>query len=136
MDPDTEIRFINYGDYGMDLYSNGIIVPKAMTEESPELVSGLVRAINKGIADTLKDYDAAVEAVAEREPLINKTIEKERLIATLADEMNHPEVAEYGLGAVNPERFQKAIGLRAKSLASCSRGSSSTMSSWKRSSAN
>ncbi|MDF2234172.1 ABC transporter substrate-binding protein [Albimonas sp. CAU 1670] len=109
MDPDKEIRFINYGDYGMDLYSNGLIVPKKMTEEQPELVSGMVEAINKGVADTLADMDAAIESVATREPLINKAIEKERLIATLQDEMNHPELAEYGLGAVDPERFAKAI---------------------------
>ncbi|WP_339949062.1 ABC transporter substrate-binding protein [uncultured Albimonas sp.] len=111
MDPDTDIRFINYGDYGMDLYSNGLIVPKAMTQEQPELVSGMVEAINRGVADTLADMDAAVDSVAEREPLINKAIEKERLIATLQDEMNHPELAEYGLGAVDPERFAKAIDI-------------------------
>ncbi len=109
MDPDKEIRFINYGDYGMDLYSNGLIVPKKMAQEQPEIVSGMVAAINKGIADTLEDMDAGIEAVAEREPLINKAIEKERLIATLQDEMNHPEIAEVGLGDVDPERFAKAI---------------------------
>ena len=26
IDPDKQLRFINYGDYGMDLYSNAIIV--------------------------------------------------------------------------------------------------------------
>ncbi|WMS42638.1 ABC transporter substrate-binding protein [Acuticoccus sp. MNP-M23] len=111
MDPDKEIRFISYGDYGMDLYSNGIIVPKKMAEEQPEVVKGLVRAINRAIADTLADIDAGVEAVAAREPLINKAVEKERLLATLADEMNHPEVAKLGLGSVDPERFQKAIDI-------------------------
>ena len=111
MNPDEEIRFISYGDYGMDLYSNGIIVPKKLCEENPDAVKGLVRAINKGIADALTDLDAAVDAVMKREPLMNREVEKERLIATLADEMNHPEVAELGLGAVDPERFAKAIDI-------------------------
>lgn len=111
MNPDEEIRFISYGDYGMDLYSNGIIVPKKMTEEQPEAVKGLVRAINKGIADALTDLDAAIAAVVEREPLINAAVEKERLVATLADEMNHPEIAKVGLGNIDPERFQKAIDI-------------------------
>jgi NitT/TauT family transport system substrate-binding protein len=52
--------------------------------------------------------------VAAREPLINKAIEKERLIATLKDEMNHPELAETGLGNVDPERFKQAIELVVK----------------------
>ena len=38
-------------------------------------------------------------------------IEKERLIATLQDEMNHPELATTGLGNVDPARFEKAIDL-------------------------
>src|SRR6202034_2893272 len=28
VDPDKQLRWINYGDYGMDLYSNAIIVPQ------------------------------------------------------------------------------------------------------------
>ncbi len=32
VDPDKDIRFINYGDYGMDLYSNGIIVSKKLVQ--------------------------------------------------------------------------------------------------------
>ncbi|PWR04234.1 ABC transporter substrate-binding protein [Meridianimarinicoccus roseus] len=111
MDPDSEIRFISYGDYGMDLYSNGMIVPKKMVEESPELVRGMIWAINKGVADTLADLDAAVDSVARREPLINKAVEKERLIATLQDEMNHPELATTGLGAVDADRFSRAIDI-------------------------
>jgi NitT/TauT family transport system substrate-binding protein len=85
MDPDKDIRFISYGDYGMDLYSNGMIVSKQLVAEKPDVVKGMVSAINKGVADTLADLDAAVDAVAAREPLINKVIEKERLIATLQD---------------------------------------------------
>src|ERR1700738_356387 len=30
IDPDKQLRFINYGDYGMDLYSNGIIFSKKL----------------------------------------------------------------------------------------------------------
>ena len=114
MDPDKDIRFISYGDYGMDLYSNGMIVSKQLVAEKPDVVKGMVSAINKGVADTLADLDAAVDAVAAREPLINKVIEKERLIATLQDEMNHPELATTGLGAVDPDRFKQAIDLVVK----------------------
>jgi NitT/TauT family transport system substrate-binding protein len=95
----------------MDLYSNGMIVSKQLAADSPEVVKGMISAINKGVADTLADLDAAVDSVAAREPLINKEIEKERLIATLQDEMNHPELATTGLGAVDPARFKESIDL-------------------------
>ena len=77
---DKQLRYINYGDYGMDLYSNAIIVSKKLVKEKPEAVRGLVRAINKGLADSLKDIDASVAAVAKREPLIKVPVERERFV--------------------------------------------------------
>jgi NitT/TauT family transport system substrate-binding protein len=108
---DSQIRYINYGDYGMDLYSNGIIVSRKLVKENPKVVAGLVRAINKGLIDSLKDIDAAVAAVARREPLIKVPVERDRFIATLQSEMNHPEIAKIGLGNVDPERLKKSIDI-------------------------
>lgn len=108
---EDEIRFINYGDYGMDLYSNSIIVSKKLAKENPAAVKGLVRAINKGLIDALKEPDAAVAAVAKREPLIKTAVERERFNATITDEMNHPEIAEIGLGNVDMARLKKSIDI-------------------------
>jgi NitT/TauT family transport system substrate-binding protein len=108
---EKQLRFINYGDYGMDLYSNAIIVSKKLAKEKPEAVRGLVRAINKGIQDSLKDLDASVAAVAKREPLIKVPVERERFVQTLRDEMNHPEIAKIGLGNVDTARLKKSIDI-------------------------
>jgi NitT/TauT family transport system substrate-binding protein len=108
---DSQLRYINYGDYGLDLYSNAIIVSKKLIKENPNAVKGLVNAINKGLVDSLKDPDAAVAAVAKREPLIKIGVERERLDATIKDEMNHPEIAKIGLGNVNPDRLKKSIDI-------------------------
>src|SRR5882757_1543993 len=108
---DSQLRYINYGDYGMDLYSNAIIVSKKLVKENPKAVAGLVRAINRGLVDSLKDIDASVAAVAKREPLIKVAIEKDRFIQTLKDEMNHPEIAKIGLGNIDPERLKKSIDI-------------------------
>ena len=59
--------------------------------------------------DALKDPDAAVDAVAKREPLIKKDVERERFDATLQDEMNSPEIAKIGLGNVDKARLEKSI---------------------------
>jgi NitT/TauT family transport system substrate-binding protein len=106
---DDKIRYINYGDYGMDLYSNAIIVSKKLAKDNPQAVKGLLIAINKGLKDALKDPDAAVAAVAKREPLIKIPVERERLDATLKDEMNHPEIAKIGVGNVDMARLKKSI---------------------------
>lgn len=106
-----QLRFINYGDYGMDLYSNAVIASRKLVEESPTAIEGFLRALNRGLKDTLRDPDAAVAAVARREPLINVAVERERLDATLRAEMNHPEIKAIGLGALDPARLQRAIGI-------------------------
>jgi NitT/TauT family transport system substrate-binding protein len=116
VDPDKQIRFIKYGDYGMDLYSNAIIVSKKLVKDNPAAVRGLVAAINHGIEDALKDPDAAVAAVAKREPLIKVAIERERLDATLQDEMSHPEIATIGLGNVDPARLKRSIDILVEAL--------------------
>jgi NitT/TauT family transport system substrate-binding protein len=111
VDPDKQLRFINYGDYGMDLYSNGIIVSKKLVKEKPEVVRGFVRALNKGVIDSLKDPKMAVATVVKREPLIKFDIEMERMVATLQDEMNHPEIAKIGLGNVDDARLKRSIDI-------------------------
>jgi NitT/TauT family transport system substrate-binding protein len=111
VDPEKQLRWINYGDYGMDLYSNAIIVSKTLVKEKPEVVRGLLRAVNKGLNDALKEPDVAIAAVAKREPLIKSGVERERFDATLQDEMNHPEIAKVGLGNVDLDRLKKSIDI-------------------------
>jgi NitT/TauT family transport system substrate-binding protein len=114
IDPDKDFRFINYVDHKMDLYSNTLVVSKKLAKDNPKAVSGIVRAFNRGLAETLKNLDAAVDSVARREPLIKKDIEKARLIATLKAEMSHPEVARIGIGDVDDERFRRGIAIVAE----------------------
>lgn len=111
---DTAYRWILYGDYGMDLYSNAIVVSRQLARDNPAAVSGLLRAINRGLADMLREPDAAVAAVARREPLINAQVERARLDATVRDEMNHPEIGRIGLGDVVDERFTRGIEILAQ----------------------
>ena len=111
IDPDKQIRWINYGDYGMDLYSNAIIFSKKFVKENPKAVQGFLRALNKAIVDSLKDPKASVAAVIKREPLMKMDIELERFDATIKEEMNHPEIAKIGLGDVDDARLKKSIDI-------------------------
>jgi NitT/TauT family transport system substrate-binding protein len=114
IDPDKQIRFIKFEDYGMDLYSNAIIVSRKLAKEHPETVKGFLRALNHGVKDAIADPQAAIDAVVKREALIKPVIERARLDATLADEMSHPEIARIGIGDVSDERMAKAIDILVK----------------------
>ncbi len=110
---DTAYRWILYGDYGMDLYSNAIVVSRALARDNPQAVAGLVRAINRGLADMLREPDAAVASVVRREALVNAQVERARLDATVRDEMNHPEIGTIGLGDIVDARFARGIEILA-----------------------
>jgi NitT/TauT family transport system substrate-binding protein len=38
IDPDKDLRFINYGDHGMDLYSNAIVFSRGFVKDNPKAV--------------------------------------------------------------------------------------------------
>ena len=111
IDPEKDLRFINYGDFGMDLYSNALVFDRTFLKDNPKAVAGFVKAVNRAINESLADPEAAMNYVMKREPLLKRDVEKERLLATLKQEMNHPEIANIGLGDVDPVRLKRAIAL-------------------------
>jgi len=111
MDPARDLRFIRYGDHGMDLYSNAVFFSRSFVKDNPKAVQGFVRALNRAVRDVLADPDAAINHVMQREPLLKREVEKEKLLATLRNDMSHPEVARIGLGDVDEARLKKAIGI-------------------------
>lgn len=110
VDPDKDIRWFHYADHGIDLYGNGILVSQTLLRERPQTVAGLVRAIHKGIRDTVADPDAAIAALARREPLINRDLEKRRLLYALRTTVLTPEVLANGFGDVSDARLNSSIG--------------------------
>lgn len=109
LDPDKDIRWFHYADHGIELYSNGVMVSPQLIKDKPQVVAGLVRAIHKGLRDAIANPDAAIEALAKREPLINKDLEKRRLLYALKNVVFTPEVAAAGLGDVNDERLKRSV---------------------------
>lgn len=108
-DPEKDIRWFHYADSGIELYSNGVMVSQQFLKAKPQAVAGLVRAIHKGLRDAIANPDEAIEALAKREPLINKELEKRRLVYTLKTVMFTSEVATAGVGDVNDERLKRSI---------------------------
>lgn len=111
LDPEKDLRFINYGDNGLDLYSNAIVFSRSFVKENPKAVTAFLKAVNRAINDSLANPEMAMDAVMKREPLLKRDIERDRLAATLKDEMSHPEIARIGLGDIDPARLTRSIGV-------------------------
>jgi NitT/TauT family transport system substrate-binding protein len=116
LDPDKDFRWLYYADFGADLYSNVIIVSQKLAKDKPESVKGLVRAINRSIREVVADPDAAIEVLAKKESLINKDIEKRRLIYVYKTLMDTPEAREIGMGDVSEARMSASAATIAESF--------------------
>ena len=110
-DPDKDYKWFSFGDYGMDLYSNGVMVSKKLLASNPKAVAGLVRAVNKGMIAVAKDQNAGMKAAMNFDNLINVEVEKRRLQFSFDKLIVSPEMKEIGVGDIKDDRMARAIGI-------------------------
>ena len=110
-DPDKDYNWFMFGDYGLDLYSNGMMVSKKLLASNPKAVAGLVRAVNKAVIAVAKDQKAGMKAAVNYDNLINEEVEKRRLQFSYDKLIVSPEMKEIGVGDVRDDRMARAIGI-------------------------
>lgn len=113
-DPANDYNWFNFEDYGMDLYSNGLMVSRALLTENPDAVAGLVRAVNKATMEVAASQDSSVEAIMAFDNLVDPELERARLEFALTNLMNAPEVTDIGMGDLVDERLTRSIEIVAK----------------------
>ena len=111
IDSAQALRFLEYRHHLPDLYGAALMVSRRLIDHEPGVVAGLTRAINRGVRDTIADIDAAIDAVARRDPAIDRGANRARLAGTLALEMSHPEGAHLGIGDLDLARLDRAIAV-------------------------
>jgi NitT/TauT family transport system substrate-binding protein len=107
--PANDITVLLMADYGVNLYGNTILVNPKFAAEKPEAVKGFLRALLKGIQETVKSPAASVESILKRNDVAKKDVELERLQMAIKDNIMTDEVKKNGLGAVDPDRLDKSI---------------------------
>jgi NitT/TauT family transport system substrate-binding protein len=107
--PADDIVVMLMSDYGVDLYGNAIMVSGKFAAEKPEAVKGFLRALMKGVHDTVKDPATAVDSVIKRNDVAKKDVELERLRMVLEQNMLTPAVKQNGFGGIERARFDKAL---------------------------
>lgn len=109
-DPDKDYRWFAFGDFGLDLYSNGLMVSRRLMEGNPKAVAGLVRATNRAMVEVARDQDAGMAATARFDNLVNVPVEKRRLQYSFDKLIVSPEMKKIGVGDIVDERMARAIG--------------------------
>jgi NitT/TauT family transport system substrate-binding protein len=110
-DPDKDFNWLTFGDFGLDLYSNGLMVSQKLLKDNPKAVAGLVRATNKAMMEIAKDQNVAMKAVMNFDNLVNEAIEKRRLQYSFTNLIVSPEMQEIGIGDIKDDRMARAIDI-------------------------
>lgn len=111
LDPDTDFTWFPYGEAGLDIYSNGVMVSPKLLADHPEAVAGLVSAIAKAMADVIANPSEGVDIIVATEPLSNADLELKRLDFALNNLIYSDESKANGIGAVDPERLARSIAV-------------------------
>jgi NitT/TauT family transport system substrate-binding protein len=106
---DDDIVVLLMKDHGVDLYGNVIIANPDLMRFSPKAVAGFVKATIRGIQDTIKSPESAIDSLMKRNAIAKRDVELERLKLSLAKNYVTPDVQKNGLGAVDMKRLERSI---------------------------
>ena len=71
LDP-ARVRFLRFDTVLPDFYGSVIMASANMVRDHPALLKGFLRAMNRGVTDTVHDPDAAVMAVLRRDARLDR----------------------------------------------------------------
>jgi len=104
-----EIVVLHMRDWGLDLYGNGIVANPDFMRFNAKAVAGFVRGTIKGIQESVRDPEGAIESVMKRNAIAKRDVELERLKLSLARNFVTPDVKKNGIGAVDTKRLERSI---------------------------
>lgn len=107
--PVDDIVVLLMADYGLELYGNVVMVSPKFMAEKPEAVRGLLRAITRGVKDTVADPDLGAQLVVKRNDVARPEVELERLRMTIEQNVMTPWVKANGFGGIDRARWNRAL---------------------------
>ncbi|MCS7108716.1 MAG: ABC transporter substrate-binding protein [Sulfolobales archaeon] len=96
-------------DAHLPLIGNGIVVNEDFLKNNPEAVRKFIKAFIKGLKYSIQNPDEAISILTQRDPTLNKEVEKKRLMMAL-EIINVKGVTDrYGFGYVEPSVIERNI---------------------------
>lgn len=103
------LRFLNWSAVLPEMYGNTLFVTRETYQRDRPSIQGLVRAANRGLADTARHPEVAIDSLLRHAPGSDRAVNLRRLQGTLAIEMAHPEGRRIGIGDMDDDRLQRLI---------------------------
>jgi NitT/TauT family transport system substrate-binding protein len=106
-----DLFIMYYSDFGLDLYSNSVLVSRKFLRDHEKAIPALLVACKKCWTEARADPDAATQALARSERLTNPTIERERFEWVLTHQVFTEETTRLGLGNLDVARLQRGLDI-------------------------
>lgn len=105
----ADIKFLYYGDAGLDLYGNAIVLSKNFRTTKPDAAKAFVSVSARAYQAAAADPKAAIAALKAFQPLINADLEEEKLRWLVKNQFTTEETKKNGLGGVDAARLSKSM---------------------------
>ncbi len=108
---ENDISIMRFSDYGMNLYGHGILTTPEYAAKHPDVIKAVVKGVAEALKVSIVSPAVAIDAIAKRDPLVDKDLERHRLDLVIANAIVTDRVKQNGLGAVDMNRMQQTIDL-------------------------
>ena len=102
------INVILWADYGLKLYSNGILMTEDLIKTKPNAVRGFLRALVKGFEYTFNNPDEAATIILKYYPTLEKDVVRAEIDIVKGLALT-PEAQQNGIGYLSPEKVQSTL---------------------------
>jgi NitT/TauT family transport system substrate-binding protein len=108
--PLTDVGYLQYNQFGLELYSLALVCRKNYAKENPEVLRGFVRAVIKGARAMIANPAEGIASVKKRDGLLKDNLELVR--NKLMNDMSllTPHVRQNGISTVDRQRFERSVG--------------------------
>lgn len=107
--PAEDIVVMRFPQYGASLYGSALVVKRSFAQAHAQAITALTQCVADGIVTSIQKPEVAIEALAQRDGLVNRKVEQERMQLSLDWSIVTPWVREKGLGQVDPARLRKSM---------------------------
>jgi NitT/TauT family transport system substrate-binding protein len=112
----ADVSVMRFSDFGVGIYGHCILTTPEFAERNPDAVRKVVLAISQALKDAIADPQKSINALRERNPLLDETVELGRWQAVIDNAIATDRVKQTGLSDVDPGKLKSTIEMVAKTF--------------------
>lgn len=107
--PKEDLVVMRYPQFGSSLYGSALVAKRSFAASNGPTLTAVAQCVAEGIQTSIQQPSVAIEALYQRDKLIRREVELERMQLSLDWSIVTPWVREKGLGQVDPVRLKKSM---------------------------